>query len=71
MINESLKSGVFSSELKLQGLFQSSSQVILLYSIIRDLYLYCLSFQKKFEKIDCNIVFNFLYKNKVLYDYQF
>ena len=71
MINESLKSGVFPSELKIARIvpiFKSGDPSLL--NNYRPISVLSF-FSKIFEKIVYNIVFDFLYENKVLYDYQF
>ena len=71
MINESLKSGVFPSELKLARvvpIFKSGDPSLLTnYRPISVLSF----FSKIFEKIVYNLVFDFLSDNEILYDYQF
>ena len=71
MINESLKSEVFPSELKIARIvpiFKSGDPSLL--NNYRPISVLSF-FSKKIEKIVYNIVFDFLYENKVLYDYQF
>ena len=71
MINESLKSEVFPSELKIARIvpiFKSGDPSLL--NNYRPISVLSF-FSKKFAKIVYNIVFDFLYENKVLYDYQF
>ena len=71
MINESLKSGVFPSELKrakVVPIFKSDDSSLLTnYRPISVLSF----FSKIFEKIVYNLVFDFLSDNELLYDYQF
>ena len=71
MINESLKSGEFPSELKLARvvpIFKSGDLSLLInYRLISVLSF----FLKKYEKIVYNLVFDFLSDNEILYDYQF
>ena len=68
MINESLKSGVFPSELKLARvvpIFKSGDPSLLTnYRPISVLSL----FSKYFEKIVYNLVFDFLRDNEILYN---
>ena len=71
IIYESLKSGVFPSELKLARvvpIFKSGDPSLLTnYRPISVLSF----FSKIFEKIVYNLVFDFLSDNEILYDYQF
>ena len=71
LVNESLKSGIFPSELKLARvvpIFKSGDPSLLTnYRPISVLSF----FSKIFEKIVYNIVFDFLCENEILYDYQF
>ena len=71
MNSESLKSGVFPSELKIARIvpiFKSGDPSLL--NNYRPISLLSF-FSIFFDKIAYNIVFDFLYENKVLYDYQF
>ena len=71
MINESLKSGVFPSELKIARIvpiFKSGDPSLL--NSYRPISVLSF-FSKFFEKMVYNIVFDILYENKVLYDYKF
>ena len=71
LVNESLKSGIFPSELKLARvvpIFKSGDPSLLTnYRPISVLSF----FSKIFEKIVYSIVFDFLCENEILYDYQF
>ena len=71
LVNESLKSGIFPSELKLARvvpIFKSGDPSLLTnYRPISVLSF----FSKILEKIVYNIVFDFLCENEILYDYQF
>ena len=71
MVNESLKSGLFPSELELARvvpIFKSGDPSLLTnYRPISVLFF----FSKNFEKIVYNLVFDFLSDNELLYDYQF
>ena len=70
MVNESLKSGVFPSELKLARvvpIFKSGDPSLL--TNYRPISV--LSFKKKIEKIVYNLGFDFLSDNEILYNYQF
>ena len=71
LVNESLKSGIFPSELKLARvvpIFKSGDPSLLTnYRPISVLSF----FSKILEKIVYNIVFDFLCENEMLYDYQF
>ena len=71
LANESLKSGIFPSELKLarvMPIFKSGDPSLLTnYRPISVLSF----FSKILEKIVYNIVFDFLCENEILYDYQF
>ena len=71
LVNESLKSGIFPSELKLARvvpIFKSGDPSLLTnYRPISVLPF----FSKILEKIVYNIVFDFLCENEILYDYQF
>ena len=71
LVNESLKSGIFPSEVKLARvvpIFKSGDPSLLTnYRPISVLSF----FSKIFEKIVYNIVFDFLCENEILYDYQF
>ena len=71
LVNESLKSGIFPSELKLARvvpIFQPGDPSLLTnYRPISVLSF----FSKILEKIVYNVVFDFLCENEILYDYQF
>ena len=71
MINESLKSGVFPSELKLARVVPFLSLVIPAYSLTIGPYLRCPFFSKKNKKFVYILVFDFLSDNEIMYDYQF
>ena len=71
MVNESLKSGVFPTELKLARvvpIFKSGDPSLL--SNYRPISVLSF-FSKTFEKMVYNLVFDFLSDNEVLYDYQY